>query len=553
MRRLAHLVASQIAALGAGGGGAPESSVSFTFPGSVPCPRDAWHLRRALVGGTASRMPVAWTRGGTLYAVSFRHEGQGADASAFVGALAEAEHDYCDLPDGVVTPAAMAAAFANAAAALDGGTWDTDGATASSSGASDRVLSPDMDPDDTSVRGMFGAQRHFGFFDGSSFNGPMGASGGVHVPSPGTGRVLGVYVRATGGGDMRLALGRGPAYAADPGPITILGQGVAEAVDGNELGVVLFAEPIAIDAADELWVVVRAEASQGFALRDHTVAEGAPVGRGDLPLGEQLIWSALSGDPTVAFEGTIDLGGGGGPYPFYAFAGIIYELAPYANNAIRTWIGARVGATATGVDATDPADMVDETVTFRLPIPATIRAGAITHERQAVGTRTAGDDLGLAYFSEDPDDVGNFPHLVAPTLLRNEGAFGVTSANGYNVRELSSPLPLAGVETLGVLFNCGRAGGAPATSLQFLYDENGGPALPSLDHWDDDGRAWSDYMDDGAYVLDSEYQTRASNGSTMAHGDPTAAQPDPFEIDDGDAAPLNARRGASLVHVPGVT
>lgn len=524
---------------GAGGedSGEPQSVLSFTFTGSDPVPLDMFHMRRGIVGATASRNYVAWTRDEQAYAVSFRHEGSGADPG-----LADTLHDYCDLPDGVVTGAEMAAAFALTAAALDGGVWETDGATASSEGASSPSLAPDMDPDDRAVRGVWGMQRDMGWLDGSTTNSNMGSTGAVHIPSPGNRRVLGIGIRASGGQQVRLALGRGPAYSTTPGAITILGQGVVT-VANNDASVHLFAEPIDVADDDELWIVFRGLSDAMLRLRD------AANYFGDLVEGEQLIWSALTGDPTVGFGATVTVGGGGGPFALYAHVFLIFEDAPV--NGLDTWTGYQGGATAGTYDVTYPADMVDETVTFRIPLPPWSGLQAIA-ERQAIGTRTAGDDLGLAYFDWPLSDILEVPSLDPATLLRNVGPFGVSAANGYNVHTLATPLDLDGVEALGVLFNCGRAGGAAATSLQFIYDENGGPDTPDVTHWGDGGRNWSDYVDEGGFWVESEYQTRESNGSAMAHGDPTAAQPNTFAPDDGDDFPLNARRGATRIIRPGI-
>lgn len=551
--------------------GAPEPvTTTFAFPGSEPCALNCWHLRRALVGGTLSRNWVSWVRDGQRYAVSFRHEGSGANPVTWEDGLSLADHDYCDLDAGSQSPEDVAAAFALTAAALDGGTWDTDGEEVSTTDISSIMQSDTMDEDDRTTRGMWGMQRDFGWADGSSFNGGMGATGAVHVPSPGNGRILGVYVRATGGNNMRLGLGEGPAYATDPTAIAVLGQGVAPAVSNNNLGVVLFSEPIASADDDEFWVIVRAAGGQGFRLRDHSVAPTAPVGRGDIPSGQQLIWSALSGDPAVSFGATVDVGGGGGPYPFYAFVGLIQEqpvAGRYRNNGIRTWHGYQGAALAGSYNLTDPTDMVDENVGFRARVEASIRslAARVVAIRQAVGTRTAGDDFNIGLYSQTAADVPNFPSLTPPELLQHVGPFGVSAANQYNTHTLSASQSLAGVEAFMSAWTCARTGDVAATSLQFVYNENGGGGLPSVDHWEDDGRDWSDWIDEGSFgdplidgsgLQNTEYQARESNGSTMPAGSLTAVYPDPYAVDSTgttDAAPLNVPRGAFLIVSPGIS
>lgn len=549
----------------AASGGGPSVTTTFSFVASTAIPRDAFHVRRGLVGGTLSRAWVSWEREGQRYVVSFRHEGSGANPVTWEpSVLTGANHAYCDLASGTRTAAQVATAFAVAAAGLDGGTWNVDSADVSSSGASAPLVSLDMDEDGQANRGKWGMHRDLGgWYDGTTDQGAMGATGGVHLPSPGTGRAIGLYIRADGGNNVRLGLGSGPAYSTDPAAITVLGEGVATAVDNHELGVVLFSEPIALAAATSYWFLFRGPGGQLLRFRYHGSVD--TPGNGDLVTDEFLIWSALTGDPTVALGASVDLGGGGGPFGLYAHVGLIFELPDggrYRNNAIRTWVGYQpsspIGAP---LSLTDPTDMVDETVTFRFPIPATLAAGQIEAIRIGVGTHTAGDDFGLALYDWDPADVGNFPSTSPATLLQSIGPAGVTTANAYAIHELASPQALAGIDAIAIAFNCGRAGGAAATSLQFIYDEDTG-GVPGLNHWED-GRIWSDWVDDGSYgdprsggLQRTEYQTRASNGSTMPAGDPTAAWPNPFAVDSvvtADAAPLNVPRSAFLVVLPGIT
>ncbi|HKY51673.1 MAG TPA: hypothetical protein VJP45_10485, partial [Candidatus Limnocylindria bacterium] len=160
----------------------------------------------------------------------------------------------------------------------------------------------------------------------------------------------------------------------------------------------------------------------------------------------------------------------------------------------------------------------------------------------------------------DAADVPEFPSLNAAVRLQSVGAFGVSAASGFNTHTLVSPQDVSDSfmsgNVLATSWNCGRAGGTAATSLQFVYDENGTATDCSLDHWGDDGRAWSDFCDEQGFGVDTEYQSRESNGSTLPAGDPTAAWPDPFAIDaDGttDAAPLNAPRQAIRIVRTGIT
>lgn len=533
-----------------GGGGAPEVSTTFTFVGADVHDDSVFVLRRLRPGGSLAGAWVAWTEDEELRCVSFRQRGVGADPRDWDDRLAGAVWAEADLGDEAASATEVATAFAAAAETL-GGAWTVDGAEATRAGASAPLVPSGIDTN-TAARGMWGMQRDMGFLDGSTTNGNMGATGAVHLPSPGNGRIWGVYVRADGGNDMRLGLGSGPAYAADPGAITVLGQGVAPAVDNNELGIVYFDEPIEITDADSLWILLRAVNAQLLRFRDVNTY------RGDLVDGEQLIWSALTGDPSVAFGATVDVGGGGGPFPLYAHVGIIWEAEDDdgrypGSGAWDTWAG-YLGPATTNADATDPSDMVDETVTFRLALPAFTDYQA-THIRQAIGARTAGDDLGIGLYSWDAADVPNFPSLSAAPLLRSVGAFGVSAADSFNTLALSPALDLEGVDVLAIAVNCGVAGGGQAATLQFLYDEDATGEL-STDHWGDDGRAWSDWVDENSFGVDTEYQTRTSNGSVMPAGDPAATWPDPFAIDTAgttDAAPLNAPRMAVRLQRAGIT
>lgn len=540
-------------------GSGASTVATLTFPSSDAFPVDMFHLRRGLVGGALARASFSVEQDGTCYAASFSHGGSRANPVTFDSDFAGCEHAFAALASGDQTCDAVATAAASALTtagasdvAADGCDVTVDGATAVTIG---RARSTDRND-----QGVFGMQRDLAFASGATTNGAMGATGGVHLDPRCDGRIIAACIRADGGENVRLGIGEGPDYAADPTAITILAEGVASAVDNNAIGCIVPADPVAVTTTDDTWLVFRGSATEQLRFREHAAT---PVGNGDLVSGESLVWSALSGDSAVELGASVDLGGGGGPFALYAHVFYVDECEDAGtypgDGAIDEWVGLQ-STSIVGADVTDPTDMVDETVTFRYPaLPWS--SVTMTAIRQGVGTHTAGDDFGLAVYSWAVADVPEFPSLSAADLLVNLGAFGVSAASGFNTHTLASALDVSdatlGGDSIGVLWNCGRTGGAAATSLQFVYDEDGFAGTNcDLAHWTDDGRAWSDFCDEQGYDIETEYQTRESNGSTMSHGDPTVAQPDPFAIDSTgttDAAPLNVPRQAIRIVRPGIT
>jgi hypothetical protein len=542
-------------------GAAPAGTVEITFRSSDVFAEDTFHWRRGFLGGTLARAWASIEQDGTRYVVSFEQGGSSADPTDWEAALSGATHAFADLGMSNQSATEVAAAFVTAIEGLGVTGVSADAGVVTIEDASGLLIGADGSSD-TSLRGMWGMQRDFGWYDGVTTNGSMGGTGSVHIPSPGTGRVLGLYIRAQSGGDVRLALSTGPAYSTNPTVCTVLGQGVVEDVADNDMAVVLFDAPVAIDAGDSLWFHFRGLAATQLRFREHG---GTPTANGDLVDGEQLLWDTATvadGDPTVVFGATYDPDptGGGGPFALYASVGILYELEdgdgryPCSGN-IDTWAG-YLGPALTNASLTIPSDMYDETVHFRAHTPAWTTVD-LTEIRQAVGTRTAGDDFGIGLYVWQVADIPEFPSLDPASLLVSIGPFGVTTASANNTHVLASPRDIGttvlGGAAISVAVNCGRAGGTQATTLQFVYDEDV-VNEPSLDHWTDDGRAWSDWIDEGSYgdprgggLQDTEYQTRTSNGSTMPAGDPTATWPDPFEVDSSgtpDAAPRNVPRMA---------
>jgi hypothetical protein len=536
----------------------PEQVATFSFPSSDALPADAFHLRRGLLGGTLARSSIRVDQGGECFAASASHGSSRANPVTFDSDFAGCTHAFASISSGDQTCSAVATAFAAAlesagatGVVADGCDVTVTPATAAATGRARSTVRADQ--------GLWGMQRDLAFASGATTNGTMGATGGVHLPSPCDGRVTALCIRADGGENVRLGIGDGPAYATDPAAVTIDGQCVALAVDNNARGCCVMTDPVLVDSGDDVWMFFRGSSSEMLRFREHG---GTPVGRGDLVLDESLIWSELTGDSTVAFGATVDVGGGGGPFALYADVSFQYECAndgTYAGDgALDEWVGYQSTSIASA-DLTDPSDMADETVTFRYPVlPWTsVELAAI---RQGVGTRTAGDDFGIALYLWDAGDVAEFPSLSSAALLQSIGPFGVSAAAGFNTHTLAVPQSvdeaLTGGGLVATSWNCGRAGGAAATSLQFVYDENGTATDCDLVHWTDDGRAWSDFCDEQGHGVDTEYQSRESNGSTLPASDPTLEWPDPFAVDaDGttDAAPLNVPRQAIRIVRSGIT
>lgn len=532
----------------------PQTVATLTLPSSDAFPLDMLHLRRGLVGGTLARAWVSVEQGGDCFVVSIEQNGSRANPVTWESELAGCTHAFADIGDADAACADVATAVASAltsagATGVSTSTCDVlvEGATAASTG---RARSTDRND-----QGVFGMQRDLAFASGATTNGAMGATGGVHLNPRCTGRILAACIRADGGENVRLGIGEGPDYAVDPTAITILAEGVATAVDNNAIGCFVPTEPVAVTSpTDDTWLLFRGSGTQQLRFREHAAT---PVGNGDLVSGEQLIWSALSGDSSVALGASVDLGGGGGPFSLYAHVFYVDECDDSGypgDGALDEWLGYQ-GTSIVGADLTDPADMVDEMVAFRYPV-VPWSSSTMTAIRQGVGTRTAGDDFGIGVYLWSPADVPNFPSLAAAARAASVGAFGVSAASAFNTHTLASPVSINDALATTIAWNCGRAGGAAATSLQFVYDEDGfaGTAC-DLAHWTDDGRVWSDFCDEQGYSVNTEYQGRASNGSTMPIGDPTLAWPNPFAIDSTgttDAAPLNAPRQAIRVVRTGI-
>lgn len=512
----------------------PASTVSITFPSVVVFPLDDFHIRRGLVGSNASRAYFAFTQGATTYGTDTTHEGAGADCTAWNTSLSGATRIAVSLSSGAHTGAEWAAAVESALSGAGVTGVSRVGATVTIDGGSDLALAPAMTYD-TSARGLWGMQRRsYGpGFDLSE--GAMGGTGSVHATAPATaGRVLAVVMRATGANAVRLGIADGPAYSTTPAAFSNGVEGSSSIGTDSELRVLRLAEPQAYASATDKWISFRGVAGGNPSLRYRAHASD-PEGRGDLPSGEQLLFSTAESDPTVAIYsgGAYTHGSEAGPYSIYSFVGFVYETptaGEYAGRGdIVTAVG-KHGASAAAPTATIAADMDAETFAMRHPIPWDCRVTDIDVD---VAASAVDEDLGLSLYAFG-DVVA--PSVLGATLLYASTGFGV-AGTGTQRHTPATPIDVPAGTILGVEFNAGNLDGTtPTDTISVNYHPDGGGQQAWLTAWVDDGRAWND-MDPnggGGYGVETEYRTRSSVGGGMPEGDPSPTWPDPFVVDASD-------------------
>lgn len=512
-------------------------AVSITFPSSVVYPIDDFHLRRALIGTSMSRAWVSVVQGSTRYAFDALSNGSGANCVTWNTSLAGASRTQVSLTAGARTGAQNATEFEAAmiAAGLTG--VSRVGATVTIAPASGLLIGAAMTYD-TALRGIWGAQRdRFGTATAANANGNMGGTGSVHVTGPASaGRIIGVYMRAGGSANVRLGVATGPAYSTTPAAFSGGTEALATrgAVD-TTLVAALFAEPQAMGAAASKWWSFRGAGGGDPTLRYR--GHGAtPEGNGDLVVGEQLLFSTTTSDPTTAIytAGAYTHGAEAGPYSIYAFGGFIYEIPVsgeyVGDGGLYTGVGTHATATAGGPTATVAANMDAETFGMRHPIPWDCNLVAVD---VSVAASAADEDLGLAIY-----DFGDVvaPSVAGADLLQDVGPYGV-NGTGYQRHTLATPVALTAGMILDVHFNAGNDDGAtPTDTISVNYDPDTGAAEYWSTAWIDNGRAWND-MDPyggGGYGQLTEYRTQSALGGDMPEADPSAVWPDPFDVDASD-------------------
>lgn len=511
-------------------------TATITFVDGEAYPLDVAHAWRGLIGGRYARAWRAWLEDGELRVVSFRHGGSGADPTVFVPELAAAVHEVADLGDGDVTAEDVAAAFVIAADLL-GSTWVRDGAVVMNDDASDPEVEPTAWDDRGDVR-IHGARRDYGTLDGSTDNGPIGGTVGGHTPSPGaTYRVIALLGRADGGNATRLWMASGPAYATNPGAMSMLAQGVAT-IDNNALAVV----PVEAAAVpdDDVWLGMRAVAGQLLRFR---YAGQTPRGRGDYGDADEIFLDTAIGNPATALADPFDPGNGGGNYGLYPHVAAVLEAAPYwADGTITSLvIGLHadhdVSVEAPGPTSTLPADMAHETVSLRHeppPWPA-----ALIGVDVAIAAAGVGEDMGGAIYQWSDLD---FPASSPPSLVQDLGALGITEAGWHHV--VLDPIDTEGDEILSLTLVCGTLAGGPASTLSLVYDEDVGLTEVYPTGWLD-GTGRNDhvgYM--GGLGSVAEYTTRDDQvpPSPNEVSDPTITWPATLAITSTDMRPRNLPR-----------
>lgn len=533
--------------------------LEITWGASEAWPFSLEYTRRGWIGGRYACSWRAWSEGGALRVVSFRQGGSGCDPRLWDDRLAGAQWAEADLGASDVDADTLAAAFVTAAATL-GSTWSRVGAVTTHPTAIG-AIAPPLRTEDESEAGMVGAQRH-SFGDGSTDSGAMGGIGSHHIDwTLGPARIRAIYLRSAGGLDVRVFFADGPAYAANPTALSSIVQGVITAAAANDLRAYLPPEPRAVTNGDR-WIGFKGPGGQLLRFR----YEGAtPAGLGDFTSAGTLVFDTAAGsDPAVVIPADYDPANGGGNFDLVAHIGVVADFPDGDGRyrtceRVRTYLGwhgsdptATVGSGAP--DRTVPADMFDETVHFRRQVLHLATAQLLAID-VGVGDWSAAEDFGAAIY-EWPDLT--IPSAGAPALLRSIGAFGTTAANGWNRHTLATPLEigedaLGAGAIVGLALNCGnRSGvGTPAT-LQLLFDANLGASEVYPTAWVDARLGWSDLMAEGANGYDerTEYQTRATNGSTAPNGDPNAVWPATLPIDSSgtpDLGPENLARFRLLV------
>lgn len=559
MRSIYHAIASIVAGTqNQGGPAASVSSVSVTFPAAHVFPQELFYMRRGWVGSSASRAWASIVQGGTRYVVSFRHQGSGADASAWETQLSGATHAYADLTSGARTGTELASAWASAMTGLGVTGVSAVGDTVTITGASSLLIGSPYTYDN-SMRGLWGAQRwDWGTTLFQNQLGNMGGTGSVHVSTPGTGRILGAYIATAGTADVRLGVGDGPAYSTTPTDITNVVEGVS--TNNSGLRMLLFAEPMSMSAASHKWVLFKGAGGGDPQLNYRAHGATGYEGRGDLGTSEYLVWDSTNGsDPAVAFA----TGGTYTPandtsFGIYSMVGLIYELADgsgsYPGDAgLIGQIGYHGGYSDRAHQTTDPAIQVDEAVGFRFPLPAW-SDGIITDATIGIEVWDSGEDVGVGFY-----DVPDLDYITTGTSARVGPATTpfLTTGVGDNTVTLGTPINFSDVSGYFATFiNAGdRVGGITLTALSFNYDGDAGSARDWITRWEDNGREWCDFMPAGSGIglgHLTEYRTLGAAGGDLLYGDPNGTWPATSSGAGGDG-PRNLIRLRYGIAKPGIT
>lgn len=531
---------------------APASTVAFTVPGSDLFPRDMFHARRGLLGGTLARHWLAFTYGGGLHVVDISHGGSSANPIAFVASLAAATRHTVALPSSSRTAAQVATAIV-AQLVADGLPATADDSLVTIQGASNLVIPPAVDMTDTSLRGMWGLQRDDWGEGGAgqtlNQNGGTGGTGSVHLGQVGTaGRILGVYLWTrtdTVPTVVRLGASTGPAYSTSPTAMTLLASATAT-IQG--FGGAVF-EAVGFGASAHLWAHYRSDtATAGIRYRQHAAS---PVGRGQLGAGEQLLW-----DTTTSASAATSFGSSYTPtvdatYGIYVAIGVVFELPDGSGNyPANGSLVARIGDQSddpdhgTQYDA-GPAILSGET-THQRNVKLPWSAVEATEISRVVGDTASGEDCRAAFYSWTDT---NHPSTTPADLIADLGRIGVTAGTGNRriTLSLATPVDVSSDAVAGdwwsLGFNYTTSDGSAISTLTlpvFLDGVSGDSGW--LNCWEDDREAWHDNVRGASeYALDAgvqEYRTRVAAGNNgMNTTDADSPWVDPMATDPSDDSP----------------
>ncbi len=520
--------------------------IAFTAPAVDVFPLDLLHLRRGLVGSTASRQWFMFTWGGTDYACDTTHQGSGADCTAWNTSATGRTRINVSLSAGAKTGAEWATAIAAALVTAGVTTAVADGDIVRIPGGSDLAWPGNYDE---SLRGLQGRRRHR-FATGSPAYTAVNATVAVHVPFPATaGRVICTYIldsTDTRVGNMRLGLANGPTYSVANKAMTDGVDAVATA-GSNDLYAIVHANPIAGTAAQDKWVVYKTNTAADWqvGIRNHG---SSPVGNGDLVVGERIIIDTTSTNPAVAFGASYTVTASTSA-TVYAAVGYVYEQPNasgdyYGDASISTWVGFRLAydvGTPTTLPAATLATIND---TPRFPVPWT--GVRLTHSRSAAGDNASDEDFGIGLYDMSDVTLSSYPLDQPAPLIESIRPMGASVGAGYKTYEWPTPVDLTGVTRIGRFLCAGNVDGVtPPDTISVLAD-----AITSTTAWVDQ-RDWDDSTDVGGYGTNMQY-VGASGTTDMPFGDPSpAVSPDPYDTDVTDVNLDNVPRAAEFMVVTG--
>lgn len=525
------------------------TAIAFTVPDVDVYPVDNFHLRRALIGSTASRQFFGFRWNGTNYAVDTTHQGSGANCVTWNTSMAGRTRVNVVLTDGARTGTEWAAAIAAALVSAGVTTATSTGARVDIPGGSALVFGGAYDED---LRGLQGRRRHR-FATGTPAYTAVNATVGVHVPAPAAaGRIIGVYIldsTDTRVGNMRLGVSNGPAYSIADKALTGGVDGLATLT--GDIYFLPLADPQAFTAAADKWVLYRTNTAADIqvGIRAHG---STPVGNGDLVVGESIIIQTTIVNPATAIftAGAYTLVASTSATT-YAAVGFVYEQPDgagdyYGDASLASWVGFRLDfdvGTATTIPAATLATIND---TPRFPVPWTnVR---ITSSRSAAGNNAADEDFGRGAYDMSDVTISSFPLDQPAPLLRAIEPMGASAGAGYKVKVWDPPIDLTGVTRVGMFLCAGNVAGTPAPdTISVLAD-----AITSTTGWVDQ-RQWCDSIDVGGYATNMQY-VGASGTTNMPFGDPSpAVSPDPYDTDATDTNFDNIPRAAEFYERAGFT